>query len=145
MKPRTQEHLDLAGDNLALGQLLLQRGLGGLTRPPTLEWAALAAFYAAGNYLDAYLNETKSVDPKTLKERLNTLGADPVLMQGWPISTLGAYLRLRQLHTVHNWYPPQGRPAALRVSPTTADEAVNRLLAMVATTVCGALGIASPA
>ena len=144
MRRRTQQYLDLAGDNLTLAQTLLQRGLAGLTRPPTLEWAALAAFYAAGNYIDAYLNEIKDVDASSLAARLTAMGADPLLIQGWPVSALGAYLHLRHLHTAYSYYPPRGAPAALRLRPTAAHEAVHVYLAAVMKTVCSAVGAPPP-
>jgi hypothetical protein len=68
MKPETVEHLATAARNRDVALALTDPDALGL-QPPPLEWAAVATFYAAVHYANAYLWEGHAFVPRSHRER----------------------------------------------------------------------------
>ena len=69
MEPRTRAHLARADHHRDVALALIGPVAASLTRPPPLDWAVVAAFYAAVHYVNAYLWETQHWDPGTHQQR----------------------------------------------------------------------------
>jgi hypothetical protein len=89
---RTQQHLDRADRNRSVAQTLCSPGIASVLKPPPEEWAAVAAFYAAVHYVNAYLWEKLRLEPADHPERNRWIQRAPPLR---PI--FGAYKTLADL------------------------------------------------
>ncbi len=90
MEPRTREHLARARRNRDVARSLLGPDGQRLVSPAPLEWAVVAAFYAAVHYVNAYLWEQQRYEPPDHARR------DRAVATAAPLrSAASAYLRLR--------------------------------------------------
>lgn len=92
MEQRTSEHLAKADHHRDVAQALIGPLASQISQPPPLDWAVVAAFYAAVHYVNAYLWETRRFDPGTHPNRSAAVRAEPALRPAAP-----AYLRLQDL------------------------------------------------
>ena len=67
----TQQHLVRARRNRDVADALAGAAAQGIISPPALEWAVVAAFYAAVHYVNAYLWEKLRAEPRDHRERTN--------------------------------------------------------------------------
>lgn len=64
MERRTEAHLGTADRNQAIARALSDSAMLPHIRPLPLEWAAVANFYAAVHFVNAYLYERQGYEPK---------------------------------------------------------------------------------
>ena len=70
MKPRTREHLLRAEENRLIAQQVIS---DPASSPGLVRWACVMAFYAAVQYVNAYLVEQMDTLPGTHEERENAM------------------------------------------------------------------------
>lgn len=83
MRGRTELHLATARQNSDFAAILVRTYDDA---PPSLNWAAVVAFYAAVHYVNAYLWEVARVEPRNHFERaklINTLSILDSLIPGY--------------------------------------------------------------
>lgn len=73
---RTELHLATASQNRDFAAILVNTYDDA---PPSLNWAAVAAFYAAVHYVNAYLWEIARVEPSNHLERAKLINTWPIL------------------------------------------------------------------
>jgi hypothetical protein len=142
VKQETQEQLDAAEQNLRLAvELSRLANLQHLPATPTLEWALLAAYYAADFYAGAVIAELSASRIVTSGDRLAELarrwGVRPIP------NALGSYLRLRDQASARPEFPAAFRMPALRLTRALVDDALHNDLRVVAATACSTLGVAA--
>jgi len=98
-------------------------------QPPPLEWAAVAAFYAAVHYVNAFLWERLGQSPGDHRVRRGLVARATALR-----SVSGAYDALFDL----GWHARY--TAGFRVRPSAAQQAIRQDLEDVRTAVYQALG-----
>jgi hypothetical protein len=92
MEQRTSEHLAKADHHRQVAQALVGPLASQISDSPPLDWAVVAAFYAAVHYVNVYLWETRQYDPGTHPNRGAAVQAEPVLRPA-----AQAYRRLQDL------------------------------------------------
>lgn len=97
MEQRTRDHLRTAEANEAFARSILEQGQ---PMPVSVNWAVVAAFYAAVHDVNAYLWETARLEPKHHTDREN-------VMELWPALNpmLGSYLKLKD-YSINARYSP---------------------------------------
>lgn len=75
MKQQTRQYLEAAERHRDFALALAQRRLA----PAPLEWAAIAAFYSAVHYINAYLWETYNFAPENHADRTLAVRRDATL------------------------------------------------------------------
>ena len=130
MEPRTSAHLTTGERNHSVAQALAAPVASALLQPPPLEWAVVAAFYAAVHYVNAYLWEQLRYEPRYHADRRQSVGRVQTL---WPTSP--AYANLQDLAFRVRYQPMFG------LAPVRARAAVQTDPELVATTVRQALGL----
>ena len=109
VEPRTQRHLDVADQNRALVELLLNSSSTSPLSLAALRWAGVVALYSAVHHLNAYLWERHRLEPQTHPER-----TDQVKKQS---GLRGVYFQYRRLNDL-GWrsrYNASFQPHHLRV------------------------------
>ncbi len=130
MGSRTQAHLGRAEHHRNVAQVLITQAAASLTQHPPLDWAAVAAFYAAVHLANAYLWETQRYEPGDHRLRSAAIVRASALRAAAP-----AYESLRALAY-------QARYASSFTVPRRAIEAtVNTDLEQVRRVVLSALGL----
>lgn len=76
MKPRTREHIETARQHRAVALHLFGEDEA---RQVSLEWATIAAFYAAVHLVNAYLRERLDLEPRDHTERTRLVSTVSVL------------------------------------------------------------------
>jgi hypothetical protein len=124
MEQRTAEHLEKADHHRDVAQALIGPLASQISQPPPLDWAVVAAFYAAVHYVNAYVWEIRHFDPGTHPNRSAAVRAEPVLRPAGQ-----AYLRLQD-HGFQARYVATYRPNAqsIRDRVQTDLEAVRRVV-----------------
>lgn len=97
MHRRTDRHVATARENRDFATALVNDYNG---TPPSLNWAAVAAFYAAVHYVNAYLWELAHLEPSSHFERASLIARWPLLQPLVP-----AYQRL-QRYAINARYTP---------------------------------------
>jgi hypothetical protein len=133
LKPRTEAHLARADRNRTVAHTLCDPHQTPTLQPPALEWAAVAAFYAAVHYVQAWLWERWGLSPTDHPARRGYVVKLPVLR---PI--LGAYDILADL-AFHARYTPTFQPP-----PAQTRTAVYGRLDDIRALVYQDLGIPAP-
>ena len=91
MEPRTRAHLQTAARNRNIANALIDPSSSIVVQPP-LDWAVVAAFYAAVHYVNAYLWERQRYEPHTHEARENAVARAVEVRAAYD-----AYARLRGL------------------------------------------------
>ncbi len=130
MEPRTERQLATAERFRQLARALVSRAGADLVAPPPLDWALVVAFYAAVQYVGAYLWERQRAEFRNHQTRERALSVVPELRHAER-----SYLRLRRL-SESTRYTPRFRPR-----PTVVHEALADDLEAVRHAVVAALGL----
>lgn len=128
MEARTRDHLTKAARNRDVALTLVDPVLPTTIRPQPLEWAIVAAFYAAVHYVNANLWETRRYEPADHGARRNAVARDRTLRV-----VHRSYARLRHLAFEVRYHP------TVQPTRTDAEDAVHQHLAQVEQTVRSAL------
>src|SRR5581483_200027 len=111
LKPATQAHLEQAERHRAVAAALQDPGQVSGLQPPPLEWAAVAAFYAAVHYVNAFVFERLGQSPRDHRVRRGLVVRAAELR-----AVAGAYDTLFDLgwHALHAGVPRYASGGAAR-------------------------------
>jgi hypothetical protein len=132
LKPQTEEHLARAERNRAVAQVFFDPQQNPALQPPPLEWAAVAAFYAAVHYVHVLLWERWGLRPMDHPTRRGYVGRTQPLK-----TVLGAYDILADLA----WQARYAR--TFRSPPAEVRQAVDGALESIRRVVYQDLGIST--
>jgi hypothetical protein len=122
--PRTQQQLATADRFRDLARALASGTGAGLVTPPPLDWALVVAFYAAVQYVGAYLWERQRVQFRNHQTRERALSTVPALR-----GAQQSYLRLRRLsENTRYTYRFRPRPAEVRDALDNDLDVVRRVV-----------------
>ena len=127
---RTRHHLDRAERNREVARALCSPAITSILKPPPIEWAAVAAFYAGVHYVNAYLWERRRLEPADHSQRNRWIRGLPELR---PI--FGAYKMLADLAWDARY------KARFLVKPSVVQGAVHNQLERVRAQVMRELGL----
>jgi hypothetical protein len=129
LKPETHQHMQQAERHRAVAEALENPGRVTGLQPPPFDWAAVAAFYAAVHYVNAFLFERLGREPGDHRVRRGLVARVPELRY-----VLGSYDTLFDL----GWHARY--TAGFRVTQAAARQAVRQYLENVRNAVYQTLG-----
>ena len=133
LKPETQAHLARAERNRTVARALCDPQQTPTITPPPLEWAAVAAFYAAVHYVHAFLWERLGQNPTDHPMRRRCVAQIAPLK-----AVVGEYDILSDL-AYQARYPRTFQPLA-----GVVRQGVNQALEAIRRVVCQDLGVPTP-